>query len=100
MLGTLIMKGTIYAWNISNIWDQICLERFSMLFIDVFCSVFLGGSVETIFRAKRSFGVILAILGHFCKTEKARIGAISWADIGTMGGYIVLSDLPYQSSKN
>ena len=21
--------------------------------------------------------------GHFCKTEKARIGAISWADIGS-----------------
>ena len=26
--------------------------------------------------------VILEIFGHFCKTEKARIGAISWADIG------------------
>ena len=26
-----------------------------------------------------SFGVIFAIFGHFCKTEKARIGAISWA---------------------
>ena len=33
MPGTLIIKGTIYAWNISNIGDQICLERFSMLFI-------------------------------------------------------------------
>ena len=47
----------------------------------MFCSVFLSGSVKTISRVKRSFGVILAIFGHFCKTEKARIGAISWADI-------------------
>ena len=34
MPGTLIIKGTIYAWNISNIGDQICLERFSMLLIE------------------------------------------------------------------
>ena len=40
--------------------------------------------MKTIFRVKRSFGVILAILGHFCKTEKARIGAISWTDIGSV----------------
>ena len=30
MPGTLIIKGTIYAWNISNIGDQICMERFSI----------------------------------------------------------------------
>ena len=47
----------------------------------MFCSVLLSGSVKTILRLKRSFGVILAIFGRFCKTEKARIGAISWADI-------------------
>ena len=29
-----------------------------------------------------SLEVILAIFGHFCKIDKARIGAISWADIG------------------
>ena len=46
----------------------------------VFCSVFLSGSVKTILRAKWSFGVILVIFGHFCKIEKARISAISWAD--------------------
>ena len=39
----------------------------------MFCPVFLSGTVKTIFRVKRSFGVILAILRHFCKTEKARI---------------------------
>ena len=49
----------------------------------MFRSVFLSGSVKTMFRVKRSFGAILAILGHFCKIEKARIGAISWADIGS-----------------
>ena len=38
---------------------------------------------EDDFRVQRSFWVILAIFGHFCKTEKARIGAISWADIGS-----------------
>ena len=27
MPGTLIIKGTLYAWNISNIEDQICLEQ-------------------------------------------------------------------------
>ena len=32
-------------------------------------------------EVKRSSGVILAIFGHFCKIEKARIGAISWTDI-------------------
>jgi len=47
----------------------------------MFCSVFPSGSDETIVRVKRSFGVILAIFGHFCKIEKACIGAISWADI-------------------
>ena len=47
----------------------------------MFCSVFPSGSDETIVRVKRSSGVILAIFGHFCKIEKARIGAISWADI-------------------
>ena len=31
-----------------------------------------------------SFGIILAIFGHSCKIEKARIGAISWADIGSV----------------
>ena len=40
--------------------------------------------MKTISRVKRSFGVILAIFGHFCKTKKARIGAISWADIGSV----------------
>ena len=50
----------------------------------MFRSVFPSGSVNTISRVKRSFGVILAIFGHFCKTEKARIGAISWADIGSV----------------
>ena len=44
--------------------------------------VFLCGSIKTILRVKRSFGVILAIFDKFCKTEKARICAISWADIG------------------
>ena len=39
-------------------------------------SVFLSGSVKTILRVKRSFGVILAIFGHFCKTEKADIGSV------------------------
>ena len=47
----------------------------------VFCSVFLGGSVQIILKVKRSFGVILAISGHFCKIEKAHIGAMSWTDI-------------------
>ena len=32
-------------------------------------------------RVTRSSGVILALFGHFCKIEKAHIGAISWADI-------------------
>ena len=32
---------------------------------------------------KKSPGVIFAIFGHFCKIEKARIGAISWTDIGS-----------------
>ena len=50
----------------------------------MFCSVFPSGSDETINRLKRSSGVILAIFSHFCKTEKARIGAISWADIGSV----------------
>ena len=36
---------------------------------------------EDHFEAQRSFEVILAIFGRFCKTENARIGAISWADI-------------------
>ena len=49
----------------------------------VFCSLFLSGSVKTIFRVKMSFGVILAILDHFCKTEEAHIGATSWTDIGS-----------------
>ena len=31
-----------------------------------------------------SFGVISPILGHFDKTEKARIGDISWAGIGSV----------------
>ena len=43
----------------------------------MFCSVFLSGSVNTILRVKRSFGVILAIFGNFCKTEKARIALLS-----------------------
>ena len=51
---------------------------------ECFFSVFLSNSVKTIFRIKRSFGVILVILGHFCKTEKARTGAISWTDIGSV----------------
>ena len=42
---------------------------------------FVKFSVKTISGLKRSFGVILAIFGRFCKTEKARIGAISWVDI-------------------
>ena len=37
----------------------------------VFCSVFPSGLDETIVRLKRSFGVILAIFGHFCKIEKS-----------------------------
>ena len=45
----------------------------------IFC-----GSVKTILRVKRSFGVILAVFGHFRKIEKARTGAISWADIGSV----------------
>ena len=39
----------------------------------MFCSVFLSGSVKTILWVKRSFGVILAIFNHFCKTENARL---------------------------
>ena len=50
----------------------------------MFCSVFPSGSDETIVRLKRSSGVILAIFRRFCKIEKARIGAISWADIGSV----------------
>ena len=42
----------------------------------MFCSVFPSGSDETIVRLKRSSGVILAILSHFRKIEKAHIGAI------------------------
>ena len=30
MCGTLIKIGTWYAWNVSHIGDQACLERFSM----------------------------------------------------------------------
>ena len=40
--------------------------------------------VTTISRTKRSFGVILAVFGNFCKTETAYIGAISWVDIGSV----------------
>ena len=47
----------------------------------VFRSVFLGGSVKIILRVKRSFEVILAISGHFCKIEKAHIGAMVWTAI-------------------
>ena len=50
----------------------------------MFCSVFPSGSDETIVRLKRSSGVILAIFGHFCKIEKARIGAISWTEISSV----------------
>ena len=39
---------------------------------------------ETIVRVKRSYGVILAIFGHFCKIEKANIGAIRWKDVGNV----------------
>ena len=39
----------------------------------MFCSFLLGDSIETILRVKRSSWVILAISGHFCKIEKARI---------------------------
>ena len=46
----------------------------------MFRSVFISGSDETIVRVKRSSEVILAIFGHFCKIEKAHIGAISWTD--------------------
>ena len=50
----------------------------------MFCLVCLGGSVKFILKVKRSSEVILAIFDHFCKTEKARIGAISWVDIGSV----------------
>ena len=50
----------------------------------VFSSVFPSGSDETIMRLIRSSGVTLANFGHFCKIEKARIDAISWADIGSV----------------
>ena len=33
---------------------------------------------------KSSSEVINAIFGHFCKIEKVRIGAISWADIDSV----------------
>ena len=56
----------------------------------MFCLVLLGGSVETILRVKRSFGVILVIFGHFCKTEKARIGAISWTEIGSVWAALLM----------
>ena len=59
----------------------------------IFCSVFPSGSDETIVRLKRSSGVILAIFGHFCKIEKARIGSISWTDIGSVTPLV--SDLLY-----
>ena len=49
----------------------------------MFCILFLGDSIKTIWRVKRSSGVILAIFGHFCKIEKARISAIWWTDIGS-----------------
>ena len=42
----------------------------------IFCSVYLSGSDKPIERIKRSSGVILAILSHFHKIEKAHIGAI------------------------
>ena len=42
----------------------------------VFCLVFLDRSEETNSRVKRSSWVILAIFDHFCKIEKAHIGAI------------------------
>ena len=46
----------------------------------MFCLVFLGGSVKTILRVKRSSEVILAIFGHFCKIKKARhlVGGYRW----------------------
>ena len=56
----------------------------------MFRLVFLGGSVKTIFRVKRSSEVILAIFGHFCKIEKARNGAISRADIGNIWTYSIM----------
>ena len=60
---------------------SVFLGAFSEEKCKVFYSVFLGGSVKIISRVKRSFGVILAIFGESCKTEKAYICAISWADI-------------------
>ena len=50
----------------------------------VFCSFFLDGSIKTILRVKRSSGVILAISGHFFTIEKARMGAILLATIGSL----------------
>ena len=39
---------------------------------------------ETDSMVKRSSAVILAIFGHFCKIEKAHIGAVSWTDTGSV----------------
>ena len=59
-------------------------------FKKVICLVFDGVSVKTISRVKRSSEVIWAIFDHFCKIEKARIGAISWADIGSVWAPILM----------
>ena len=69
-----------------EIFSRICqygLRKLKDCFVQ-FSSATQWRLVTTISRTKRSFGVILAVFGNFCKTETAHIGAISWVDIGSV----------------
>ena len=56
--------------------------------------------MKIISRVKRSFWVILAIFGSFFKTEKARIGAISWADMLLVVSVYIINSKCLTSSIN
>ena len=71
-------------WNFCELLLTIQYTLFFTLVLYISDGFELSGSVKNIFRIKRSFGLILAIFGHFCRTENARISVISWTDIGSV----------------